>query len=130
MARVLIVGASRGIGLEFVRQHRAAGDEVLATHRRTEDAGALRALGAEPFTLDVRDADAVTALGRRLEAGARAGRPLDLAVINAGVYGPRTAGATAVSGADFDAVMHTNVLGPMRLIAALGPALAVSRGNR
>jgi NAD(P)-dependent dehydrogenase (short-subunit alcohol dehydrogenase family) len=45
-------------------------------------------------------------------------------VIVAGVYGPRTAGLEAPSAEDFDAVMHANVLGPMRVIQALADALA------
>ena len=34
---VLVVGASRGIGHEFVRQHLAAGDRVGATARAAAD---------------------------------------------------------------------------------------------
>ena len=41
---VLIIGASRGLGLEFVRQYRAAGATVIATAR--DDAGAAGSLGA------------------------------------------------------------------------------------
>jgi NAD(P)-dependent dehydrogenase (short-subunit alcohol dehydrogenase family) len=33
MANVLVLGASRGIGLEFVQQYRAAGERVIATAR-------------------------------------------------------------------------------------------------
>ena len=33
MATVLVIGASRGIGLEFARQYAAAGDRVIATAR-------------------------------------------------------------------------------------------------
>lgn len=40
MTRVFIVGASRGIGLEFVRKYREAGAEVWATAR--DDAGLAR----------------------------------------------------------------------------------------
>ncbi|MBL8302849.1 MAG: SDR family NAD(P)-dependent oxidoreductase, partial [Ideonella sp.] len=39
-------------------------------------------------------------------------------------YGPRTAGLEPPSAADFDAVMHTNVLGPMRVIPQLADGLA------
>ncbi|HEX7637594.1 MAG TPA: SDR family NAD(P)-dependent oxidoreductase, partial [Burkholderiaceae bacterium] len=38
--RVLVVGASRGLGLEFVRQYRADGARVSATAR--DDAGLAR----------------------------------------------------------------------------------------
>ena len=39
--RVVVTGANRGIGLEFVKQLAARGDEVVATARRPEAADAL-----------------------------------------------------------------------------------------
>ena len=121
---VLVVGASRGIGLEFVRQYRADGARVIATHRAPADAACLRALGAEPRLLDVLDAAAIARLGRLL-----AGERLGTAVISAGVYGPRTSGLVAPESEAFDAVMRTNVLAAMRLIPALVPPLAAARGT-
>ncbi|MFZ1365100.1 MAG: SDR family NAD(P)-dependent oxidoreductase, partial [Brachymonas denitrificans] len=38
MSTIVIIGASRGIGLELARQYAAAGDRVIATAR--SDAGA------------------------------------------------------------------------------------------
>ncbi len=123
-AAVLVIGASRGIGLEFVRQYAGAGARVIATHRAPADAERLRTLGAEPVRLDVLDAASPAALARALAA-----RPLSVAILNAGVYGPRTQGVVAPDVADFDHVMHTNVLAAMRLIPTLAPALAASRGT-
>lgn len=128
MSVVLIVGASRGIGLEFARQYAQAGDRVLATYRKREDADTLHALGAEPLPLDVTDAAAIAQLEQRL-----APERLDVVVLNAGVYGPRTQGIEdgieAVTMAQFDTVMHTNVWGPMQLIGATAPALRAARGK-
>jgi NAD(P)-dependent dehydrogenase (short-subunit alcohol dehydrogenase family) len=124
MPTVLVVGASRGIGLEFARQYAGDGARVIATHRKPDDAAKLRALGARPLTLDVTDAAAVAEAGRRLGS-----EPLDLAILSAGVYGPRTSVITAPAAAEFDAVMRTNVLAPMQLIAALAPALVAERGK-
>jgi NAD(P)-dependent dehydrogenase (short-subunit alcohol dehydrogenase family) len=121
---VLVVGAGRGIGLEFVRQYAAAGSRVIATHRAPADGERLRALGAEPLLLDVCDATALAGLARRL-----AGERLDLAIVGAGVYGPRTQGLVAPATEEFDRVMHTNVLAAMRLIPALAPSLAAARGT-
>lgn len=121
---VLIVGASRGIGLEFVRQYRADGARVIATHRRPADGAPLRALGAECVVLDVLDAEAGVRLGQHL-----AGQPVDIAILNAGVYGPRSTGLTAPTDDEFDLVMHTNVLAAMRLIPALAPALAAAHAR-
>jgi short-subunit dehydrogenase len=44
--QVLVIGASRGLGLEFVAQYRAAGAAVTATARSEEGLARLRALGA------------------------------------------------------------------------------------
>jgi NAD(P)-dependent dehydrogenase (short-subunit alcohol dehydrogenase family) len=121
---ILIVGASRGLGLEFTRQYLAAGERVIATHRRPEDAERLQALGAEPLLLDVNDAAQVASLARALDGAA-----LDLAIVNAGVLGTRSTGLTPPPEAEFDAVMHTNVLAPMRLLAQLAEPLAATRGR-
>ncbi|WP_280152917.1 SDR family oxidoreductase [Piscinibacter sp. XHJ-5] len=116
---VLVVGASRGIGLEFVRQYRAAGDQVTATARSDEAMAALRAIGAKPIALDVTSAESVSRLAWQIDGAA-----FEVAIVCAGVYGPRTSGLQPPSDADFDAVMRTNVLGPMRVISQISDALA------
>ncbi len=121
---VLVVGASRGIGLEFVRQYRAEDARVIATHRDPAQAAPLRALGAEPRLLDVLDEAAISRLGRLL-----AGERLAVVIVNAGIFGPRTQGLVAPPADAFDAVMHTNVLAAMRLIPALVPPLAAASGR-
>jgi len=117
--QVLVIGASRGIGLEFVRQYRAEGHRVTATARDEAGLQRLHELGAEAFRLDVADAASVSGLGWRID-----GQVFDIVIHNAGVYGPRTSGLEPPSDADFDAVMHANVLGPMRVLAQLGEAFA------
>ncbi|HEX7438461.1 MAG TPA: SDR family oxidoreductase [Caldimonas sp.] len=116
---VLIVGASRGIGLEFVRQYRADGASVTATAR--DDAGLerLRGLGATALRLDVADAASASGLGAQIE-----GAVFDIAIVNAGVSGDLVAPLDAPAEANFDAVMRTNVLGPMRVIPQIAEALA------
>jgi NAD(P)-dependent dehydrogenase (short-subunit alcohol dehydrogenase family) len=116
---VLIVGASRGIGLEFVRQYREAGDTVTATARSDDGLARLLALGATTLTLDVADARSASALAWPID-----GAGFDTVVINAGVHGPRTDGLHAPTADQFDLVMHTNVLGAMRVIPQVADALA------
>lgn len=117
--QVLVIGASRGLGLEFARQFRAAGDRVVATARGEAGLSALRALGCEALPLDLLDAASVAGLGWRLD-----GERFDAVVLNAGVYGPRTQGLESPTQDDFDTVMRTNVLGPMRVLPQIEATLA------
>lgn len=116
---VLVVGASRGIGLELVRQYRDAGVRVTATARDTTGLQALAALGAQALRIDVAKTASVSGLAWQID-----GEAFDLVVVNAGVYGPRLRTLDTPTDADFDQVMHTNVLGPMRVVPQLLDALA------
>ena len=57
--RVLVVGASGAIGTRLVPQLIERGHEVAGTFRSAGNAERVRALGAEPITLDLLDARAV-----------------------------------------------------------------------
>jgi NAD(P)-dependent dehydrogenase (short-subunit alcohol dehydrogenase family) len=122
---VLIVGASRGLGLEFVRQYRADGVKVCATARSDDGLAAIAALGAKALKLDVADAASAAGLGWQID-----GEAFDTVFYVAGVYGPRTAGLEPPSIEDFDAVMHANVLGAMRVLPSVADALAPPAGGR
>ena len=120
---VLVVGASRGIGLEFVRQYRAAGDRVIATARSSDGLQALEKLGAQTLQLDVADPASISNLARAVHA-----EKIDLALYVAGVYS--TAGAREPpTQQDFDRVMHTNVLGAMQAIPQVAPLVEAARGK-
>ncbi|TFW10826.1 SDR family oxidoreductase [Massilia arenosa] len=122
MPTALIIGASRGIGLELARQYKADGYRVIATVRKHEDIARLHALGAEVHQLDVTNPEAIAGLGWKLD-----GEKLDVAFLNAGVYGPRHDGFPTTE--DFDAVMHTNVLAAMRILPIIGPLVAEGHGR-
>lgn len=115
---VLVLGASRGIGLELVRQHRAAGARVVATAR--DDAGLqrLQALGAVPLRLDVSSAAGCAGLAWPID-----GEQFHEVWLVAGIYGPRTSAPQTPTQAEFDAVMHTNVLAAMRLLPQVAEVL-------
>jgi NAD(P)-dependent dehydrogenase (short-subunit alcohol dehydrogenase family) len=116
---VLIIGASRGIGLELARQYRADGAAVTATARDEAGLARLRALGATAVALDVGDPASAAALAWPID-GAR----FDVLLFVAGVVGQRAPALQTPTRADFDAVMHTNVLGPMAVLPQLTEALA------
>lgn len=123
-ATILVIGASRGIGLEFVRQYSADGAHVIGTSRSDAGRSAVRDAGGESLTLDVLDATAVAALPALLKA-----RPIDVAIVNAGVYGPRVGALTPPGNDEFDLVMRTNVRAPMQLVSALAPSMAKANGR-
>ncbi|MFX1672995.1 SDR family oxidoreductase [Paraburkholderia sp. A2WS-5] len=123
MKTALIVGASRGLGLEFARQYAKAGWRVLATARSEAARTALNALGAQAFALDIARPEDIAALGAKLE-----GERLNVALIVSGVYGPRTEGVEAINAEDFEYVMNTNVRGPMQLIPILLPLVDAAFG--
>ncbi|HYF20326.1 MAG TPA: SDR family oxidoreductase [Ramlibacter sp.] len=123
MPTILVIGASRGIGLEFVRQHRHAGDRVIATARNAEGIAKLQALGATALKVDVADPASISSMSRQLD-----GEKLDVALYVAGVYS--TEGARQPPTREqFDQVMHTNVLGALQAIPQVAPLVEAARGR-
>ena len=115
MSTVLIIGASRGIGLELTRQYLEAGDRVIATARSETDLANLKAMGAETLRVDVADATSVSGLSWQLD-----GEKLDVALYVAGVM-DRASATTPPTQLAFDRVMHTNVLGAMQVMPQVLP---------
>ncbi len=122
MSTVLVIGASRGIGLECVRQYLAGGDRVIATARDDEGLERLRLLGAEPLRLDVAQPASVSGLAWMLD-----GEKLDVALYVAGVI-DRAGATTPPTQQAFDQVMHTNVLGAMQVIPQMLPMVEEAGG--
>jgi NAD(P)-dependent dehydrogenase (short-subunit alcohol dehydrogenase family) len=135
--RVVVTGASRGLGLELAGQHARRGDEVLATCRRPAAAHALGALAASHpgrvrvARLDVDDPASIDAAAG--EASAWPGA-VDLLWSNAGVY-PGSPGTDVAEGrigtlraSDGLAVLSTNAVGAVLVAQAFLPLLL--RGER
>lgn len=123
MPTALIIGASRGIGREYVKQLLEGGWEVIATAREEEKLLELKQAGAHALKLDVAEEDAPQILSSHLK-----GKKLDLAVYVAGVYANQGA-KTLISKAEFDAMFHVNTFGAMQLIPVVGPLVEAAKGK-
>lgn len=110
MSTVLVIGASRGIGLEFVRQYLADGARVIATARDETGLARLRELGAVALKVDVADPASVSGLAWQLD-----GEAIDVALYVAGIWSEGGA-LSPPTQPEFDRVMHTNVLGAMQAL--------------
>ena len=122
MNSILVIGASRGIGLELVRQYTEAGRRVIATVRDEAGRERVLALGAEALTVDVANPASISGLAWQLD-----GEKIDIAWYVAGVI-RRPNALTPPTQQDFDAVMHTNVLGAMQAIPQVAPLVADAGG--
>jgi NAD(P)-dependent dehydrogenase (short-subunit alcohol dehydrogenase family) len=116
---VLLIGASRGLGLALAGAWAQDGREVVATVRgsgRTplHDLADTGAGEIEIEIVDVTDAAAITALHTRLGT-----RMFDLLFVNAGVASWPEGTVAETSTDEFNRVMVTNALGPLRVIEAL-----------
>ena len=106
-ATVMVIGASRGIGLELARQYADDGWRVLATTRTPGRPGPLGRLAGDVVLhqLDVREGGQIAAL-----AAAVASESIDLLIHNAGVMDRRLS---------HDEVMAINADAPIRVTEAL-----------
>ncbi len=123
MKRILITGASRGIGLEICTQLVADGHDVLATYRSKKTAGSLLDLNDDTknlhtFEMDVDSSDSVKSAMSEI---AKRFSSLDLVFNNAGIldWSP----LDEVSPDSFRSIYETNVIGVFRVSEEAIPLL-------
>ena len=123
MPTVLITGASRGIGLEFVRQYASEGWHVIGTCRNLMSATELAAVDSDVDirTLDVTDTESISQLATDLD-----GVAIDVLINSAGIYGPRDYSYQDIDYQEWMAVIETNVFSPLKVSLALLPHVARS----
>jgi NAD(P)-dependent dehydrogenase (short-subunit alcohol dehydrogenase family) len=117
MPTVVIIGASRGIGLGFAEAYAAEGWEVHATTRTPENPGELGDLAGKIsiYPLDVRNAAQIAALTDGFQ-----GKAIDHLINSAGV----------LRGVDRDEMMAVNADAPLNITAALFGAVARSEHKK
>jgi len=117
---VLLIGASRGLGLAMAAEFLKRGWNVVATVQEGGRTGLHDLSEAQPGRveiepLDVTEPDQIMALHDRLS-----GRSFDILFHNAGIANANPRESIAeVSTEEFARVMVTNALSPMRVIEAL-----------
>ncbi|MHA6765579.1 SDR family oxidoreductase [Streptacidiphilus sp. PAMC 29251] len=117
--RVLLIGASRGLGLALAQEWAQDGRHVTATVRGTARTPLHDLADAHPGrieieTVDITEPAEITALHTRL-----ANRRFDLLFVNAGVTSQPETTVAETSTEEFTRVMVTNALSPLRVIETL-----------
>jgi len=125
---VLITGANRGIGLEFVRQYADRGWRVVATTRDPSAASELATLAGKHKNvlvekLDVADHPGIDALAKKYE-----GQPIDVLINNAGLMqGPDKGQMVgSIDYAEFERFYRINAMGPLKVSEAFYPNVKAS----
>jgi NAD(P)-dependent dehydrogenase (short-subunit alcohol dehydrogenase family) len=120
MPTLLITGANRGIGLEFVRQYAADGWSVIATVRDRAAAGELLGVPGNVRVEELAIAD-FAALPRFAES--LRDQPLDLFIANAGTSKPERI-ESAEDAQAWEEMMRVNVIAPVLLARTLAPSIS------
>ena len=122
MSLILILGASRGLGKALTQAYLEQGHRVIATVRKAQDMAELQSMGAEVLQIDLASPASVSGLAWQLD-----GEAIDLALYVAGVWDGHAAGVPPTQ-PQFDAVMHSNVLGFMQALPQIAPMVQEAGG--
>ena len=115
MARILITGANRGLGLEFVERYLESGDDVIATYRNEESSFDLINMRDERSNLKLLHLDVSSNKSLNSFAENLGDSPIDIFINNAGVYGPRNSSFENVDEENWIPAIKVNAIAPLLL---------------
>src|SRR5258708_5401756 len=112
---VLILGASRGLGLAMAEEWLKRDTKVIATQRSASpDLSELQ--GRYPGSLEIETVDIVEAASVHALRERLGGHRIDVLFVNAGICTAHEETPSTVGERDFVDMMLTNALGPMRAV--------------
>jgi uncharacterized oxidoreductase len=119
---ILITGGGSGIGQGLAEAFQALGNTVIIAGRRQKALDATTAAnpGMRSVQLDIDNAEAIRTFGAKM---AKEYPALNVVIHNAGIMRPENLLAQPEDLAGAEAIITTNLLGPIRLTAALLPQL-------
>jgi len=125
---VLITGANRGIGYEFVKQYTDRGYRVIATCRNPERADELKAFAADHNNVVIERLDLVDLDGIDVLAEEYSGQPIDVLINNAALMRGPDEGQSfgSMDYEEFDTFFNINVKGPLKVTEAFWPHVKAS----
>jgi len=128
---VLVTGANRGIGFEFIRQYVEKGWRVIAGVRDPDRAEDLQSLAAGHDAINIEKLDVASVASIDALAAKLAGQPIDVLINNAGIFGEFADQAFgAIDFDQFDMFMRTNALGPLKMCEAFVPHVRAGRTRK
>ncbi len=128
---VLVTGANKGIGLEFVRQYAGRGARVIATARDPAAATDLAALAATNKLVMIEKLDVTDHAGIDALAAKYTGMPIDVLVNNAGISGGSQSQMFGkMQYGVFEDVLRVNTIAPLKMAEAFMPHVQASRDKR
>ena len=123
-ARVVVTGASRGIGAALATECAIRGARVALVARSQEQLAKLAAdLGGEAYAADLADSSAIVPLVRRIEADG----PVDVLVNNAGL--DLTGALTELPADKIEQLLAVNLLAPILMCRAILPGMQARGGG-
>ena len=120
MSTVLITGANRGLGYEFVKQYSENGFEVLACCRNKNNAKELEELAEtsnkiKVYELDVGNVKAIKSLSQQLK-----NEKIDVLINNAAIHGPQDKRSSFgnIDILEWTSVFMVNTIAPIKVTEA------------
>ena len=119
---ILIAGGGSGIGRGLAEEFLRAGNQVVIAGRRRQSLEETISAnpGMEAVVLDIQDPGSIQSVASQI---ARQYPALNFVIHNAGIMRPENLKASSQAADDAEAIVATNLLGPIRLTAALLPQL-------